>query len=119
MPGALPFCFRAFRRSFLRNRIERIEVALGGHELVKAAAFDDPAGAHRQDPVAAAQERGIERVRHNDARKTVEPQDGIHDTGCGFPIKRCGRFVNEQNGRALEKASCDRNALPFAAGELI
>ena len=58
------------RLSPLRNGEQGVKIPLFLHQLVEAAGFGDTAVFQDEDAVIAAQERGLQRVRHDDAGHT-------------------------------------------------
>ena len=56
-------------------------------------------------------------MRYDDAGQTVELQDGAGDVKGGFRVQRGGRLVHQQDGRFAQQASCNGDALLFAAGQ--
>jgi hypothetical protein len=87
------------------------------HEAGVVAAFDDPAAIEHQDL-----------VRGKDAGQSVRDHDGrgaLGDGGeigldrlLGGAVERRGRFVEDEDARALQDRAGDRQTLLLAAGQL-
>ena len=67
------------RLSPLRNGEQGVEIPLFLHQLVEAAGFGDTAVFQDEDAVIAAQERGLQRVRHDDAGHTGQVKNILCD----------------------------------------
>ena len=63
------------RLSPLRNGEQGVKIPLFLHQLVEAAGFGDTAVFQDEDAVIAAQERGLQRVRHDDAGHTGQVEE--------------------------------------------
>ena len=63
------------RLSPLRNGEQGVKIPLFLHQLIEAAGFGDTAVFQDEDAVIAAQERGLQRVRHDDAGHTGQVEE--------------------------------------------
>ena len=103
------------RLSPLRNGEQGVKIPLFLHQLVEAAGFGDTAVFQDEDAVITAQERGLQRVRHDDAGHTGQVEEVGRDLMRRFGVQCRRHLVRQQDGRFFQQAARDGDALLLTA----
>lgn len=108
-----------FRNADARKAAQGIEESALRQQIFVSACFGQHAAVHYQNLIVAAQQIGLELVRHHNARQAVDGKHGVFHHQRRFGVERRRGFVHQKDRGIAQKPARYGNALFFSARKLV